>query len=196
MTKEMPAGFHGIADFGFWEQMSAVERRPYGVLLQAAHRYLGTLKWFGDCTGFWLGLAEPDLVGVFLYRRKPVDNIPEFHWIIAGPRWPFPVWSADGSDEKESRNQHYSGLPAAYIWTGHPDFADPDSAQTPAAALESYTNVIQDWVDAVKVGGDLSKVFPVDIPEGKAPREYAFDVEKLLDRIREDLLPKYAENLR
>ncbi len=191
------AGFSGLDDLKSWYTMDAVERYPRGKLLQAAHDYIGELPWIQKCMGFWAGIVVPELIGVFLYKIVPKKpDIPEYHWIIVGPRWPYPDIDESRVDQNEFRNRTYARLPHAYIWTGHPDFAVGDGAPNPAGALDSYVGLIGEWVKAVQSDSDLAKLFPVNVPSGKTAHEYADDIAPLLKKIDEEILPNYAEDLK
>lgn len=191
------AGFSGLEELKSWYTMGPEERFPRGKLLQAAHDYMGDLPWIQKCMGFWAGMVVPDLVGVFLYKIVPKKpDIPEYHWIIVGPKWPYPEIDENRVDQNEIKNRTYAGLPHAYIWSGHPDFADGDDAPNPACALDSYVGVIGEWVKAVQSDADLAKVFPVNVPSGKTALEYANDIAPLLKKIDEEMLPNYAEDLK
>lgn len=69
-------------------------------------------------------------------------------------------------------------LPSAYLVR--------DRATTAAAALETYADLMQDWVDAVRNGADLRDVFPVDAP---AEEEYALLLEKRIKLLQRDIIP-------
>jgi hypothetical protein len=193
-----PVGFTNVHDVQNWDSLTVEARKPLGVLLYAAHDFMGRLPWIQKCMGFWAGIVIPELVGVFLYKvvpRKP--EIPEHHWIVVGPKWPYAELDENRVDQNALRNQTYSGLPNAYIWAGHtPASGDPDDAPNPACALDSYVGVIGEWVKAVRSGGDIANVFPVDVPSGKSAQEYANDIEPLLRRIDAEVLPSYAEDLK
>jgi hypothetical protein len=165
--------------------------------LPIAHAYTSTLSWATKRTGYRHGVTVESLIGVFLYRVSPTrPDIPEYHWIIVGPRWPYPEVDENRIDQNEIRNRTYSGLPHAYIWTGYPDFSDPDRAPNPACALDSYVGIICEWVKAVRNNSDLSMVYPVDVPSGKTALEYANDIDPLLKQIDTEILPNYAQDLK
>lgn len=69
-------------------------------------------------------------------------------------------------------------VPSAYFVTDH--------AQTPAKALDVYTELMEDWVRAVRGDGDLDDVFPV---EAVASMENAALLEVRLRLVRSDLIP-------
>ncbi len=61
-----------------------------------------------------------------------------------------------------------------------------DELGDPCSALEAYCELMEEWIHAVRTGGDLSTVFPV----AAAPtREHADMLERRLAMIREDLVP-------
>lgn len=69
-------------------------------------------------------------------------------------------------------------LPSAYLVT--------DSATTAAMALEIYTDLMEDWVGAVRKGSGLQDVFLVDAP---ADEEHASLLEKRITLLRRDIIP-------
>lgn len=158
-------GFRGVRDTAEWLN-TVPNGSDEGRLLPIAHDYTSSLAWMRKTFGFWHGITIGSLVGVFLYRIEPNNpDIPEYHCIVVGPKWPYPIWDEHRIDQNAIANSTYSGLPYAFIWAGDPpDFPDPDSSPNAACALDSYVGVIQDWIDAVKSGADLNDVFPVDVP--------------------------------
>lgn len=74
-------------------------------------------------------------------------------------------------------------LPSAYFVT--------DAAPDPIAAIEVYTTLMQDWVDAVRSGTDLSEVFPV---EAAPTREHADMLDSRLAHIRSTIIPALRED--
>ncbi len=189
-------GFSGIRFVDSWLAQNAlpVSEKQF---LPIAHAYTSSLEWMSRRTGYWHGLTVLGLVGVFLYRIAPAKpEIPEYNWIVVGPRWPHAELDKAGIDQNDIRNQFYAGLPHAYIWTGHPGFTERDDAPNPACALDSYVGVIGGWVSAVQSGGDLSELFPVGVPSGKTALEYANDIAPLLKKIDDEVLPRYADDLK
>jgi hypothetical protein len=187
-------GFRGLTSTSEWLD-KVTDGDPEGHLLPIAHNY-AHFGWSQKCIGFWHGLTIARLVGVFLYRFVPKSpDIPEYHWIIVGSKFPFPDFNESWAQHKK-KCASYNGLPNAYIWAGHPEFDDADAAPNPAAALDSYVGVIGAWIGAVRNGDDLTKMFPVEVPANKTPLEYADDIELLLKRIDAEILPSYAEDLR
>jgi len=73
-------------------------------------------------------------------------------------------------------------LPSAYLVS--------DRATTAAAALETYADLMQDWVDAVRKGTGLRDVFPVDAP---ADEEHASLLETRIKLLRRDIVPAAAD---
>jgi hypothetical protein len=61
-----------------------------------------------------------------------------------------------------------------------------DKAKDPYSALEVYCEVMDDWVDAVKTGVGLSKVFPVKVP---ADAKHAEMLATRLELLREEIIP-------
>ncbi|MGF1449021.1 MAG: hypothetical protein ACFB20_06350 [Opitutales bacterium] len=70
-------------------------------------------------------------------------------------------------------------LPSAYFVL--------DDVPTPVEALDTYCTLMEDWVEAVRSGGDLSEVFPVDA----APTpDNAESLLRRMDFIREEIMPE------
>jgi hypothetical protein len=188
--------FTGISDFSDWDNLSLEQKAALSVLFRSSKIYVGHLSWVKECVECWKGILVPDLVGVFLYRIAPTrPTIPEYHWIVVGPVWP-EFDQNNNTVDTNTINGTYSGLPNAYIWTGYPDFDDDKSAPNPALALASYCSVLEDWIRAVRAGGNPSKVFPVATPEAKTRVQYADETELLLVRIKNEILPNYSEYLK
>ncbi len=72
-------------------------------------------------------------------------------------------------------------LPSAYLVT--------DRARSAATALEIYSDLMQDWVEAVRCGAGLRDVFPVNAP---ADEEHAALLEKRIELLRRDIIPAAA----
>ena len=72
-------------------------------------------------------------------------------------------------------------LPSAYLVT--------DEAQTPAAALEGYCALMEDWATAVRSGAPLEDVFPV---AAEATKENADSVVKRVNFVRNEVIPARA----
>ena len=70
-------------------------------------------------------------------------------------------------------------LPPAYFVT--------DDAPTPAEALSTYCDLMEDWVEAVLEDGDLDEAFPV---EAEPTAENAASLRRRLDFIRQHLIPQ------
>lgn len=195
MLSHQVTGFTNLKAVKDWLESSNLSYTEK-FFLPIAHQYTSSLGWMNRRIGYWHGLTIDGLVGVFLYRIVPTrPDIPEYHWIVVGPKWPYPEYNKLGVDQSELVDKRYSGLPHAYIWTGHPDFSDRNSAPNPACALDSYVGVIGEWVHAIKTDGDLSEVFPVEVPSGKTALEYADDVHSLLEKIETEIIPQFAEDL-
>ncbi len=74
-------------------------------------------------------------------------------------------------------------LPAAYICNDNPNGA---------SALNAYVKGMQRWIDAVRVGGDVSELMPMNT----APtREHADQLQSRLDFIRNELLPSHESDI-
>jgi hypothetical protein len=141
-------------------------RYPVAWLLDDAHQFIMKQTWKQRVLGYWSGIVEGGLVGVFLYKINPAKpDVPPYHWVVVGP-----------------------DIPHAYITT--------DDAPNPACALESYFGVMLDWIDAVTAGKDTSNVYPVQIPDGTDALSYARRVEIVLKRIDAEVLSKYQEDLK
>ena len=69
-------------------------------------------------------------------------------------------------------------LPSAYFVT--------DATNGPAKALDVYTELMEDWASAVRDGGDLDEVFPV---EAAASLENAALLEDRMRFLRSELVP-------
>lgn len=73
-------------------------------------------------------------------------------------------------------------LPSAYVST--------EAAPSPPAALLVYCELMEGWVEAVRAGGKLDDVFPV---EADATEENAEALEERIQIIREDIVPAFFE---
>lgn len=71
-------------------------------------------------------------------------------------------------------------LPTAYLVT--------DEAPTPVAALQVYSRLMRDWVDAVRRGGPMDEVYPVAAP---ATDENADMLARRLDYLKSDIIPMF-----
>jgi hypothetical protein len=69
-------------------------------------------------------------------------------------------------------------LPPAYLVV--------DESPSPLAALRNYVDLMQEWVDTVKKGGQVDDCIPVNAP---ATIEYADLLQRRLDFIRSEFLP-------
>lgn len=76
-------------------------------------------------------------------------------------------------------------LPIAYI--------DIESAPTGNCAAKVYTNIMSEWIHAVKNGEDLDDVFPVNVPPVK---KYANMLESRINFIREKILSTLDDELK
>jgi len=125
--------------------------------LQAARDYLVSFTWCAGIEEEYFGLGIGGIVGVFLFRIRPVGSIDEWLWVIAGD------------------------LPSAYVVT--------DSTPSSTRALEVYCELMEDWVRAVRHGGDLREVFPVMAEPTSANADL---LEKRLVFLREKIIPAFA----
>ncbi|MGH6942493.1 hypothetical protein [Hypericibacter sp.] len=73
-------------------------------------------------------------------------------------------------------------LPPAHLVT--------DEAPEPDLALEVYIYQMRRWVEAVKAGGDLADVIPVNAPP---TIENAADLESRLNMLETEILPWYRQ---
>ena len=69
-------------------------------------------------------------------------------------------------------------LPSAYFVT--------ENATTPRAALETYCNLMDDWITAVLDDGDLDEVYPV---EADPSEQNARELESRLKFLRVEIIP-------
>ncbi len=183
MSAELPTGFRDIRRVEEWLDKPSVEA-PERRMLAIAHEYASTRPWMERITGYWHGLTVAGLVGVFLYRIVPPrPDIPEFHWIVVGTDWPYPVVDESGVDTNAAASAAYDGLPNAYIWSGYPDFADKDASASPREALESYAGVMGAWVAAARSGQPLDKLFPVKVPAARTTADYASEIARRIQQI-------------
>lgn len=72
-------------------------------------------------------------------------------------------------------------LPSAYLVS--------DNVTNAATALEIYSDLMEDWVRAVRMGSGLQDVFPVDAP---ADEKHASLLEKRINLLRRDIIPSMA----
>jgi hypothetical protein len=71
-------------------------------------------------------------------------------------------------------------VPPAYISTVH--------AQDPGTALEGYIYEMTKWVEAVRAGGSVDEIIPVNV----APTlEHAHALDNRLKLLQQEILPKY-----
>jgi hypothetical protein len=185
MKRIFPAGF---SDIGESHVVDPVAFDPADIsddLLCTAIVYVGTLYWVKKTLEIWKGFSFDGVVGVHLVRLEPNrPTVPQYHWIISGP-----VWKCEDMIAKDPIvHEGYRGLPCAYIWSGYPEFDDPNAAPTPLRALESYCGVIERWVAGVRRAGDGSRLFPVATPEAITRIQYADYVEPILGRVRAEIL--------
>jgi hypothetical protein len=188
-----------LKDIGFLDIPSSVlpiengEKLASGSsdLLCSSVIYVKTLYWVEEVQKIWEALIFDDLLGVYLFELKPKKpEIPIYHWIIVGPVWNY----ADLEKREIIVSSSYRGLPCAYIWSGYPSFDDPNAAQNPSQALESYCGVVENWINAVRRNGKSLGVFPVLPPELVSRKEYADIIEPLLNRIRSDIFGRGAHS--
>jgi len=69
-------------------------------------------------------------------------------------------------------------LPPAYI--------DIESASNPLEVIETYTDIMSDWVECVKNGLSIENCYPINVPPQK---DYAEMLEIRIKLIRENILP-------
>lgn len=172
--------------FDDWKKLTNSESQAKYRLLGIAHDYIDSLTWIKKVVGFWPGLVIPDFVGVFLYKIVGVnESIPSFHWIIVGPKWPYPVWE-NGVDVNKERVKSYCGLPFAYIWAGDECKREPEHENlSPMHAIEGYCGILEDWMGSVGcLEADMTQYFPFDIPENFSAKDYAKCIEPKLERLK------------
>jgi hypothetical protein len=75
-------------------------------------------------------------------------------------------------------------IPSAYLVT--------DDAPNPAHALQAYFREMRRWVEAVRSGGAVSGLIPVDAPPTSANAE---DLTVRLDFIQRNILERYRDEL-
>lgn len=85
-------------------------------------------------------------------------------------------------DNTASPNDEYvwvvvGDLPTAYIVT--------DASPTPIAAISTYVSLMQEWVDAVLDGRNLTGIYPVD---AEPTAQNARDLESRLEFVRTNIL--------
>jgi hypothetical protein len=71
-----------------------------------------------------------------------------------------------------------------------PAYLVPDFAATATEALSVYCEVMQEWVDAVREGDDLSEVFPV---RAEPTEEHVAMLESRLEMIRGEIIPAFRQ---
>jgi hypothetical protein len=76
-----------------------------------------------------------------------------------------------------------------WVWVVNGDLPDAyfvtDRSPTASDALETYCELMSDWVDAVRSGGSLRDVFPVDAP---ATKEAAKSLAGIIEFLRSEIL--------
>jgi hypothetical protein len=86
-----------------------------------------------------------------------------------------------------------------WLWVvcGDYPFAYLTTKNTPTAveALILYIGLMEDWVDAVLAGEDLSLVFPVAAPPRTSRRRYAPKFDYKLNFLREYLLEEFGDSI-
>ncbi|HUO23107.1 MAG TPA: hypothetical protein VMU59_11380 [Caulobacteraceae bacterium] len=70
-------------------------------------------------------------------------------------------------------------LPPAYFVT--------ESVSNPAEAIDAYCGLMEDWIWAVRNGGDVSECYPVGVPPDE---EHAAMIDSRISSIRAHLLPR------
>jgi hypothetical protein len=84
-----------------------------------------------------------------------------------------------------------------YVWIITGDiphaYIDTESAPNGACAIKVYSEIMEDWIKAVKDSENMNKVFPIDIP---ASEKYANMLSSRIKFIRKNLLPMYLEELK
>lgn len=71
-------------------------------------------------------------------------------------------------------------LPSAYLVT--------DRASDPVSALKVYCELMEDWVQAVRGGGALNDVFPVNAPPDT---DHADMLERRIELLRTEIIPSF-----
>ena len=76
-----------------------------------------------------------------------------------------------------------------WVWVVNGDLPDAyfviDRSPTASDALETYCELMSEWVEAVRSGSSLKNVFPVDAP---ATKEAAKSLENIIEFIRSEIL--------
>ena len=127
-------------------------------MLQETKQYIMSFPWCPPISEVFLGMGIGGVLAVFLVRFKT---------------------SIKGESD-DSLWIIIGDLPSAYLVC--------DNAQTPQQALGIYCDLMDEWIDAVRVGAPLDNIFPVDAP---AVKEYANKLAIRLAFIRDKILPRY-----
>lgn len=122
-----------------------------------AENYLMGFDWCLKIIDGWIAASFGYILNVFCFKIWP-DNKSCYDEF---------VWVIAGD------------IPPAYI--------DIISAPTPFDALNSYINIMQEWVDNVNDGNSVEDCFPVNVPP---ERKYAEMLAVRLKLLKEDYLPQ------
>ena len=124
--------------------------------LTEAKKYLSEFDWCIKILDGWVAASFGYILNIFLFKIKPDNKTCPDEY----------VWIIVGD------------IPPAYI--------DVVSAQTASDALNSYIEVMQDWVEKVKDGDSIEEYYPVNVtPEAK----YANMLATRLKMLKEDFFP-------
>lgn len=134
----------------------AEETKRLRILAAEAGRCIASFHWCPPLDRLLLAFGVGGVLGLFLARFKR------------------PV---EGSEDQEVWIV-VGDLPSAYLFT--------EDSETPAEALETYCELMEEWADQVLSGGDTSKCFPV---AAEPTVEHAKMLKGRLGFIRDQLIP-------
>jgi hypothetical protein len=76
-------------------------------------------------------------------------------------------------------------IPSAYI--------DIESAVNGTCALKAYTEIMEDWINAVNNNKQLENCFPINVPPTK---KFAKMLKIRIDLIKEEIIPYFIDELK
>ncbi|MCO5166131.1 MAG: hypothetical protein M9894_07160 [Planctomycetes bacterium] len=130
-------------------------------MARRADAFLRAQRWCGSVADLRLGAGVGGVVAAFLARVEPARGHRVDEWL----------WVVVGD------------LPTVYLVL--------DESPTPAEALQTYCELMEDWVRAVRTGAPLDDVYPVAAP---ATPENAAALARRIEHLRAVLVPELARS--
>lgn len=131
-------------------------------MFEEAERYLSSQPWALGILAIHVGILIPPVLGVLLVHAEVRGDADPWNWVIIGD------------------------LPPAYINIA------AGATENAACALDCYVGAMGEWVSAVREGGSVDDLIPVNVPP---TIEHAAMLASRLEFIDEQILIDYTAEL-